>query len=49
MTGAEGIRLDLRYALQIGAESFVDLRYFYENEESIAYFKISQCFLRKLF
>jgi HEPN domain-containing protein len=34
MPGAEGIRLDLRYALEIGAESFVDLRYFYENEES---------------
>jgi hypothetical protein len=32
-------RLDLRYALDVGADSFIELRYFYEKEES--YFVLS--------
>jgi hypothetical protein len=29
----ENLRLDLRYALDVGADSFLDLRYFYEKEQ----------------
>jgi hypothetical protein len=34
MPKGKDIRLDLRYALDIGADSFMDLRYFYEKQES---------------
>lgn len=33
------LRLDLRYALDVGANSFMDLRYFYETER--AYFLLT--------
>lgn len=35
-TSPEGtkLRLDLRYAIDVGANSFMELRYFYENEQA---------------
>ena len=31
---AQNIRLDLRYAIDVGADSFMELRYFYEKQYS---------------
>jgi hypothetical protein len=34
----KNLRLDLRYALDVGANSFAELRYFYEKEATFFYF-----------
>jgi hypothetical protein len=34
LPGGSGLRLDLFYALDVGADSFIELRYFYEKRQS---------------
>jgi len=34
LPGGDSLRLDLPYALDVGVDSFIELRYFYEKQRS---------------